>query len=66
VDRWLAGAAGMGPSTRRLVRLLAWLVGEGIDVVALVQRDPAALERIASRTESGEEPELGRDGKPIF
>lgn len=65
VNRWLAGAAA-GAAVRKHVRLLLWLEDEGVDLVALARRDPAALEALREDAAAGDEPALGRDGQPVL
>ena len=44
----------MGAATGGLVRLMAWLLGEGVDLVAVIERDPAALRGLAQAAERRE------------
>ena len=66
VNRWLGAGAPMAPAVRAHVRLLAWLLGEGVDLVALCERDPSALEALRQQAADGGEPDLGRDGEPVL
>lgn len=58
INRWLTGAP-MAPAPRAHVRLLAWLLGEGVDLVALAAKDPSALEDLRQQAADGGEPDLG-------
>jgi hypothetical protein len=66
VRRWLRSEIGMAPSVYASLRQVLWLENEGVDLVALSERDGAALVALREHAQDGDEPVLDREGQPVL